>query len=73
MRRLYATNEYGLQRKCYFKKQFNGSNRLFEYCWKKMLQDLQYLGCIDSISDALEAYAGEAVNNPRSSFYIYGK
>ena len=53
------------------RKHFEGSARFFEACWR----ELNTLGqdYFDDSRAALEQIASEKVNNPRSSFYIYGK
>jgi hypothetical protein len=58
------------------KRNFNGSNRLFEACWRTYRGYLN--GGIDNPKDQgtvdawLKEIAAEKVNNPKSSFYIYG-
>jgi len=58
------------------RKEFDGSNSLFNACWRVYLGYLK--GAIDNPSDQsdvdswLRAIAAEKVNNPKSSFYIYG-
>ena len=55
---------------------FDGSERLFNACWTTYLGYLN--GAIDmpecglDIDDWLENIASERVNNPNSTFYIYG-
>jgi len=58
------------------RENFEGSNSLFSACWR------QYLGYLhgatdnpesqDDIDSWLDSIASEKVNNPRSTFYIYG-
>lgn len=58
------------------RKNFDGSSNLFEACWQLYRKYLR--GAIDNPSNQadvdswLEQIASEKVNNPRSSFYIYG-
>jgi len=58
------------------KAEFDGSTALFDACWKEYRQRLN--GFINNptsvmdIEENIEAIASEKVNNPRSSFYIYG-
>jgi len=55
---------------------FDGTDRLFASCWKQYLQWLK--GAIDSPADQADVdqwlcgIASEKVNNPRSTFHIYG-
>lgn len=55
---------------------FDGTRRLFLSCWRTYLAYLN--GDIDEPSDQnevdswLESIASEKVNDPKSSFYIYG-
>jgi len=52
-----------------FRKHFDGSDDLFEYCWRKA----KYAYCGDSdMFELLEAIASQAVNDENSRFYIYG-
>lgn len=57
---------------------FSGSNRLFEACYRQYLKWLRE-GAIDTPVDIcqvvqwVDSIAAEKVNNPRSSFYIYGR
>jgi hypothetical protein len=59
------------------KNRFDGSERLFNACWK---QYREYLAgsiedpqSIEDVTGWLETIASEKVNNPDSTFYIYGK
>ena len=55
---------------------FDGSNRLFEACWKDYVGYLE--GSIDDpediedVMDWLDSIASEKVNDWNSPFYIYG-
>jgi hypothetical protein len=54
----------------------NESERLFNACYRQLLQWIRY-GAIDtpdleSARDWMDQLMSEKVNNPRSSFYIYG-
>lgn len=69
-------NSYRLQRPGYYRTLFDGSDRLFAACWR---QYREYLNggiddpsCDADVIDWLDALASEKVNNPRSTFYIYG-
>jgi len=53
------------------RKNFQGSNRLFESCWRKLNQLGQEN--FDSPMEVLEQIASEKVNDSKNSFYIYGK
>lgn len=58
------------------KSRFDGSEDLFNACWKKYCNYLN--GAIDQPADIdgvmswLESIASEFVNNSKSRFYIYG-
>ncbi len=56
-----------------FRREFDGSEALFNACWRQLRRDV-YTGSMpeDEIAAWLEAFAAERVNNPRSKFYIYG-
>ena len=54
-----------------YRAEFEGSDRLFRACWRMLAQfsptdDVNVMEILDSV-------ASEKVNNPRSSFYIYGE
>lgn len=63
-----------MKEKC--RKRFNGSNALFEACWRKYLKYRFSLNTditnVDEISEVLETFTAEMVNNPKSRYYIYG-
>lgn len=53
------------------------SDRLFNACYRQLRQWIRY-GAIDTpdlyaAQEWIEQLIAERVNNPRSSFYIYGK
>ena len=58
------------------RKNFDGSNRLFNACWRQYISWLK--GSIDDpttqedINNWLDQIASEKVNNSKSIFYIYG-
>ena len=58
------------------KEIFDGTNDLFNACWKQYREYLK--GSIDNptcqedIDAWLDTIASEKVNNPKSKFYIYG-
>lgn len=52
-----------------FRNHFDGSDALFEYCWRKAKQ--MYYGD-DDMFELLESIAAQAVNDEKSRFYIYG-
>lgn len=68
------------------RRAFDGSDRLFRACWRDVLVHLSDgglceherrtgtfgMGCLGDISEALDQFASERVNNPRSTFYICG-
>ena len=58
------------------RRQFNGSQALFEACWnhyKRWLNGaIDDPDTIDDILGWLDSIAAEKVNNPKSKFYIYG-
>ena len=63
-----------MKKKC--KRIFNGSNALFVACWRKYLKyrfslDIDTTN-VDEVSEVLETFAAEMVNNPKSKYYIYG-
>ena len=52
-----------------FREHFDGSDDLFEYCWRKA----KYAYCGDGdLQELIEQIANEAVNDENSRFYIYG-
>ena len=58
------------------RKRFDGSNELFDACWR---QYRQYVNGgtddpddIDDVMEWLDGIASEKVNNPKSRFWIYG-
>lgn len=64
------------QVKAISRKNFDGSDRLFDACWRQYTQWLKSAiddpTCQDDIDNWLHSIASEKVNNPRSKFYIYG-
>lgn len=53
---------------------FDGSDRLFNYCWRRLLQWERDGGVIDGCDDEwLECEASRVVNDELSSFYITGE
>lgn len=52
-----------------FRNNFEGSDELFEYCWRKAKS--AYCGDGD-MQEWIEQIATEAVNDEKSRFYIYG-
>lgn len=63
-----------MKKKC--RRKFDGSNELFEACWRKYVK---YRGGIDTdttkvdeVLGVLETLAAEMVNNPKSRHYMYG-
>ena len=68
---------YTLKRKSYYSKNFVGSSRLFDSCWRVYSGYLAQ-GAIDSpksdadVYDWLDSIASEKVNSSSSSFFIYG-
>lgn len=55
-----------------YRAEFDGSNRLFEACWRRYLRARRFLE-IDDVSTFLDYTAGLLVNDENSSFYITGK
>lgn len=55
-----------------YKAEFDGSNRLFEACWRRYLRARRFLE-IDDVSTFLDDMAAGLVNDSNSSFYIYGR
>ena len=54
-------------------REFRGSRALFEHCWRKARR----LRCLEIVGDHdtgmwIDIYAGKAVNNERSRFWIHG-
>lgn len=62
-----GNNRYWTKRD--FRNHFEGSDDLFEYCWRKAKQ--MYYGD-DDMFELLEAIAASSVNDEKSRFYIYG-
>jgi len=62
--------------KRYYKRYFEGSRELYNYCWNKYTGYLK--GAIDDptndadVNSWLESLASEAVNNSRTKYYVYG-
>jgi hypothetical protein len=58
------------------RKNFDGSNGLFEASWKRyrkyLLSDIDNPTCQSDVDDWLHSIASEMVNNGGSRFYIYG-
>lgn len=52
-------------------KYSSDSKRLFEHIWRKLLS-YNRQGDIDDIYALYDVMTSEVVNNPKSSFYIYG-
>lgn len=69
MKHCYYAGEGIYWTKSDFRKHFDGSDELFEYCWRKAKQ--MYYGD-DDMFELLESIATEAVNDEKSRFYIYG-
>ena len=55
------------------KNQFNKSDRMFNYCWYIFWRDCDPPSCIEDVMEALNNIATKQVNDPNSSFYIYGE
>ena len=68
--------KYTLKDKNYYRKEFDGSSRLFNACWRQYIGYLRVAiddpTCDMDVDDWLENIASEKVNNSRSVFYIYG-
>ena len=61
-------------RKAEAKKNFNGSDRLFQVCWRQ-LTDLERQGLVVDeveLTLTLDSFAGARVNDEKSPFYMYG-
>lgn len=56
-------------RKSNFRNHFEGSDALFDYCWRKAKK--MYYGDGD-MTELLESIASSVVNDERSKFYIHG-
>jgi hypothetical protein len=69
MKHRYYVGEGIYWTKSDFRKNFEGSDCLFEYCWRKAKR--MYYGDGDMF-ELLEAIATQAVNDEKSRFYIYG-
>jgi hypothetical protein len=61
-----------ISRKNEAKKQFDGSNALFNYCWRKLLRIEKENGIVEDVNNYLDTLAAEEVNDSSSRFYIYG-
>lgn len=69
MKHRYYVGEGIYWTKSDFRKHFDGSDDLFEYCWRKA----RYAYCGDGdMQEWIEQIATEAVNDEKSRFYIYG-
>ena len=60
-----------LKIRCY--KQFDGSNRLFNHCWRFFWKEFDSPSDFIYLTEALDSIASAQVNDPESSFYIYGE
>lgn len=63
-----------MKKKC--RGKFDGSNALFEACWRRYSKyrgdfDIDTTD-VDEVLEILETIAAEKVNNPKSRYYIYG-
>ena len=62
-------------RKCAMKR-FDGSENLFDACWREyrgyVRSAIDNPESISDVMDWLDRIAAEKVNNPKSSFYMYG-
>jgi len=69
-------DNYKLKAKSYYRRKFDGSDRLFNTCWNQYRNWLN--SAIDDpqedsdVLDWLDSIASEKVNNSKSTFYIYG-
>lgn len=58
------------------RKKFEGSNNLFDVCWKDMLSlirdGMEEPESEEETMRVLDDIASQKVNSPRSKFYIYG-
>lgn len=69
MKHTYYIGEGIYWTKSEFRRWFDGSDDLFEYCWRKATSC--YYGDED-MQALLESIASAVVNDERSKFYIYG-
>ena len=66
-----------MEKKQYYQKRFEGSDSLFEACWRQLLRWIRE-GAIDTPIDDqqvmgwLDQIAAEKVNDSRSPYFIYG-
>lgn len=71
-------DKYIIPSKSHFSSRFDGTNRLFEHCWRRYQRHLYHDGLDHPTSDrdvldALDTIASTAVNDPKSSFYMHGE
>lgn len=68
---------YQLKPKAYYRRLFDGSDRLFDYCWKQyralLRSDIDNPRDDSDVVGWLTDLASHSVNSSRSSFYIYGR
>ena len=67
---------YTLKTKAGYRDKFDGSERLFNACWREyrrlLASDIDNPQSDADVMDWLEELASERVNSGRSPFYIYG-
>ena len=69
-------DNYKIEKKSYYGRLFDGSERLFNNCWRELAADISNgLNEFDDDNDVLrvlDEIASIKVNNPKSKFYMYG-
>ena len=60
-----------------FERHFEGSQGLFNYCWRKWREYVRASGngvttAAEDVLMFLNDVASEQVNNPKSKYYLYG-
>lgn len=70
-------SSYTLKPKRYYRNLFRGSTRLFDACWRvyreRFMEGVEEASSDHDVLVALDWHASRMVNNPSSSFYIYGE
>jgi hypothetical protein len=70
------TNQEYRARRGEARRRFDGSERLFNACWRELLwyeRNADVCGSEIEVDSVLHGAASRRVNNERSSFWIYGE
>ena len=69
-------DSYKIEKKSYYGRLFDGSERLFNNCWREFLtvinNGLTTFNDDNDVLRVLDEIASTRVNNPKSKFYMYG-